>query len=211
MTRPARLLIEARPGAGKTTALGRLAELLDHAELPVVGFLTREIRGRGRRIGFEIESLDGVRGVLAHEDRPGRPRVGRYGVDVDELERVALPALAGGGRVVLIDELGKMELFSASFREAVLRLFDSRWAIAAIVHSARHPLTDALKRRPDVEVVRLTAYRVVEEALGNIVKHANASSADIQLTSADDELHVEVRDDGARRRAAPGRVVHARG
>jgi nucleoside-triphosphatase len=157
VTRPARLLIEARPGAGKTTALGRLAELLDEAGLPVTGFLTREIRERGQRIGFEIESLEGVRGVLARVDRPGPPRVGRYGVHVDELERVALPALAGDGPVVLIDELGKMELLSERFREAVLALFEGDRAVVATVQASRHPFTDALKSRPEVELVRLTA------------------------------------------------------
>jgi nucleoside-triphosphatase THEP1 len=44
-----RLLIEARPGAGKTTAIGRLSELLREADLAVSGFLTREVRQDGRR------------------------------------------------------------------------------------------------------------------------------------------------------------------
>jgi nucleoside-triphosphatase len=92
---------------------------------------------------------------LAHVSFRGPPRVGRSGVDLEAFERVALPSLRGD--VVLIDELGKMELFSERFREAVLELFDSSAAIAATVHTARHPFTDALKRRPDVEVVRLTA------------------------------------------------------
>jgi nucleoside-triphosphatase len=148
-----RLLVEARPGAGKTTALGRLAELLD---VPVRGFLTREMRSAGRRVGFEIETFGGERGVLAHVSFPGPPRVGRYGVDLQAFERLALPALDGEG-VVLIDELGKMELASERFVAAVRSLFDGPAAIAATVQTARHPFTDELKRRRDVSVLRLTA------------------------------------------------------
>jgi nucleoside-triphosphatase len=59
--------------------------------------------------------------------------------------------------VVLIDELGKMELASTRFREAVVRLFDQPVPIVATVQMSRHPITDALKRRPDVETLRLTA------------------------------------------------------
>ncbi len=153
---PPRLLIEARPGAGKTTAIGRLAELLRGGGVPLTGFLTREIRESGRRVGFEIETFAGKRGLLAHVDTKGPPRVGRYGVDLEELERLALPALDQGG-VVLIDELGKMELASEPFRMAVLELFGRRAPIVATVQTARHPFTDELKRRPEVSTVRLTA------------------------------------------------------
>jgi nucleoside-triphosphatase len=153
----ARLLIEARPGAGKTTALGRLAELLNDAGVRPAGFLTREIREHGRRVGFEIETFDGDKGLLAHVDIKGPPRVGRYGVDLDEFERVALPALETATSIVLIDELGKMELASERFKSKVLDVFESDVPIVATVHTARHPFTDELKRRTGVSTVRLTA------------------------------------------------------
>jgi nucleoside-triphosphatase len=156
---PARVLIEARPGAGKTTAVGRVAELLQDAGVPLSGFLTRELREDGRRIGFEIETLAGERGVLAHVDLKGPPRVSRYGVDLEEFERLALPSLDPPGKrgVVLIDELGKMELASQRFAAAVRALFDRPTPIVATVHTARHEFTDELKRRPGVSTVRLTA------------------------------------------------------
>jgi nucleoside-triphosphatase len=156
---PPRLLIEARPGAGKTTALRRLSELLRQAGLPLSGFLTGELRKGGRRVGFEIETFTGERGVLAHVELPGPPRVGRYGVDLEAFERLALPAVRRprGDRVVLIDELGKMELASQPFREGVEALFDRALPLVATVQLARHPFTDGLKRRPGVETVRLTA------------------------------------------------------
>jgi nucleoside-triphosphatase len=154
-----RVLVEGRPGAGKTTALSRLSGLLREAEIPLAGFLTKEIRKDGRRVGFEIETFDGGRAVLAHVERAGRPRVGRYGVDLETFERLALPALGEppAGGVVVIDELGKMELLSERFRDAVAALFEGPQPIAATVQRGRHPFTDALKARPDVETVRLTA------------------------------------------------------
>jgi nucleoside-triphosphatase len=155
---PPRLLVEARPGAGKTTAFRRLAELLRESGTPVTGFTTEELRERGRRVGFSVESLDGERETLAHVDLPGPPRVGRYGVDLEAFERVGLPALrASPGDVVLIDELGKMELASERFRGAVEEIFDGRAALAATLQVARNPFTDGLRRRPGVEVIRLTA------------------------------------------------------
>ena len=133
---PPRLLVEARPGAGKTTAFRRLAELLRESGTPVTGFTTEEVRERGRRVGFSVESLDGKREMLAHVELPGPP---------------------SPGDVVLIDELGKMELASEKFRAAIEQIFDGPAALAATLQVARHPFTDGLRRRPGVEVIRLTA------------------------------------------------------
>jgi nucleoside-triphosphatase len=155
---PVRLLIAGRPGAGKTTALSRLSELLQEARVPLTGFLTRELRQRGRRVGFEIETFAGERGMLASVELPGPPRVGRYGVDLDAFEALALPAMKPPGEkgVVLIDELGKMELASKRFREATLALFDERVAIVATIQSRPHPFMASLRRRAEVETLPMT-------------------------------------------------------
>jgi nucleoside-triphosphatase len=155
---PVRLLIAGRPGAGKTTVLSRLSELLQEAGVPLTGFLTRELRQRGRRVGFEIETFAGERGVLASVELPGPPRVGRYGVDLDAFEALALPAMKPPGEkgVVLIDELGKMELASTRFREATLALFDHPVSIVATVQTRPHPFTASLRRQAEVETIPLT-------------------------------------------------------
>ena len=105
-----------------------------------------------------VEAVSGAQEVLAHVGLPGPPRVGRYGVDLAAFEWVALPTLRapGPGRVVVVDELGKMELASAAFRTAVVELLGRDVAVVATVHLARYQLTDALRRRPDVRVVRVT-------------------------------------------------------
>jgi nucleoside-triphosphatase len=155
---PPRLLLEGRPGIGKTTVARRLLHLLREAGVPVGGFTTAELRTGGRREGFLVEAASGAHALLAHVDLPGPPRVGRYGVDLAAFGRVALPALRTPrtGRVVIVDELGKMELASAAFRDAVMQLLERDVAVVATVHQARDRFTDALRRRPDIRVVRVT-------------------------------------------------------
>jgi nucleoside-triphosphatase len=63
---------------------------------------------------------------------------------------------AADDAVAIIDELGKMELASEPFREALSALLDRPLRVVATVQLASHPFTDALKRRRDVETVRVT-------------------------------------------------------
>ncbi|MFD7445508.1 nucleoside-triphosphatase [Streptomyces sp. NPDC059909] len=158
---PTRILLEGRPGIGKTTAVRRLAALL-RTRTPV-GFTTEEIRQGAARVGFALETLDGRRAVLAHVDFPGPPRVGRYGVDLRVMDELALSALAPVSRnpaprdLVLIDELGRMELAGAAFREVVRILFTADVDVVATVHAHHDPFTDDLKRRAGIELVQVTA------------------------------------------------------
>ncbi len=153
-----KVLLGGRPGIGKTTVAVRIAELLRRDGIPLAGFTTEEIRERGRRVGFTVDTFDGARATLAHVDLPGPPRVGKYGVDVEAFERLALPALehVPEGGIVVIDEIGKMELASEAFRERALELFDAPQPLVATIQLARNPFTARLKRRRDTEVVRVT-------------------------------------------------------
>ncbi|WP_224274894.1 nucleoside-triphosphatase [Streptomyces sp. LS1784] len=152
---PTRILLEGRPGSGKTTAIRRLAALLSARETS--GFTTEEIRTDGSRVGFALETLAGERAVLAHVDFPGPPRVGRYGVDLRVMERLALPSLVWSARtLVLIDELGRMELAYHPFEETVRAVFAAEVDVVATVQAQHGPFTDALKRRTDVKVLPLT-------------------------------------------------------
>ncbi len=154
-----RFLLEGRPGVGKTTVARRLTALLQEQDVAVTGFTTAEIRRDRRREGFAVETMSGERGVLAHVEFPGPPRVGRYGVDLAEFERIVLPMFdeVPGSGVVVIDELGKMELASGPFRAAVSRLFEEEVSLVATVHVFKDDFTDGLKRRRDVEVVKVSA------------------------------------------------------
>src|SRR5436190_7595411 len=153
-----RVLIEGRPGSGKTTAAGRVAHLLGERKVDVRGFVTHEVRESGTRVGFTVKAFGGAEAMLAHVDLPGPPRVGKYGVDLDAFERVALPALESppAGVVVVVDELGKMELASRRFLGLVVELLDAPISAVATVHVFRHPFTDHLKSQPGIELIKLT-------------------------------------------------------
>lgn len=161
----AAILVTGRPGSGKTTLVRRVVEAL---RAPASGFYTRETRGRdGRRTGFELVTLDGQVVTLAHVGIAGRQRVGRYGVDIEALERVGVPAIEAAvesGRLAVIDEIGKMELCSAAFREAVAAVMDSDRPVLATIPLFRTPFLDALRSRDDVTVIELTVSN--RDALG---------------------------------------------
>jgi nucleoside-triphosphatase THEP1 len=97
--------------------------------------------------------------------------VSRYGVDVQALESVGLPALeeaAAGAKLLVVDEIGKMELFSPRFREAVLRALDAGGPVLASIMLSSHPFADALKARDDIRLIRLTP-ETRERVLGEVV------------------------------------------
>jgi len=80
-------------------------------------------------------------------------------VDVAAFERLALPTLtpADTDQLLIIDEIGKMELHSEPFRDAITSLFEGESALIATVPAYRHPFTDALKRRRELELVAVTS------------------------------------------------------
>lgn len=150
------VLLSGRPGVGKTTLVRRIV-----AELPgrCGGFYTQEIRDEGRRLGFEIITTNGQRATLARAGVAGLPRVGKYGVFVDNVDRVAVPAIRRAveeAEFVLIDEIGKMELLSKAFRAAVLAAVASPKVVLGTAMQGRHPWVEKLKSLPEVVVVPVT-------------------------------------------------------
>ena len=79
---------------------------------------------------------------------------------------------------------------------AVLTRGGLRGAVAAFVSRLDIVVeVDVLKRRlpPDIEA---SAYFIVAEALTNVVKHAQATQAQVRASDEDGVLAIEVRDDG---------------
>ncbi len=163
------LLITGRPGVGKTTLIKAvIAPLGDRAG----GFYTEEILGPGGRKGFRLITLDGQTAVIAHVDFKSRSQVGRYGVDVSTIDRVgagAIHAAVEHKPIVIIDEIGKMELFSAQFQSAVLKALSSPKIVLATVMLADHPWVAALKMLPTItvwEINQTNRLRLIAEVRG---------------------------------------------
>lgn len=156
--REPRILITGRPGIGKTTVVERALAAL--APVVAEGFITKEMRdSSGARFGFEIVSLDGRSALLAQIGLRSPHRVGRYGVSLEAIESVAVPTITSAiqhADLIVMDEIGKMELLSAHFRAAVLRALRAHKPVLATISSRPHPFTDMLKQREDITLVEVT-------------------------------------------------------
>jgi nucleoside-triphosphatase len=150
------LLITGIPGVGKTTLIKKLSEGLK--DFHPIGFYTAEIREEGERKGFELISLDGKKGLLSHKDIRSPYKVGRYKVDVKGFEDFldSISFLNSSNRLIIIDEIGKMECFSDRFKKLLKEIIDSeKWVIATIALKGSGLIAEA-KERKDVKLFEIT-------------------------------------------------------
>ncbi len=146
-------LLTGGPGSGKTTLIKKV---LSRVRLNAGGFYTEEVRVQGVRQGFKIITLDGKIATLAHINISSPYRVSKYGVDLKGLESLAVPAIRQAIRdreLVVVDEIGKMELFSSPFREAVMEAIQSGKPVLGTIMLKPHPWADGIKHHPAVEVL----------------------------------------------------------
>jgi nucleoside-triphosphatase len=149
-------LVTGVPGIGKTTLIRNLCKHL--ASLNPEGFYTEEIREGGIRKGFALVSLDGKRSVLSHVNVKSRFRVGKYGVDVRSFEAFleSLRLRARAGSLIVMDEIGKMECFSANFVSLVRELLDGAGVVVATVATKGPDFISEVKRRRDILIYEVT-------------------------------------------------------
>jgi nucleoside-triphosphatase len=154
------LLITGNPGVGKTTVLLKTIESLRSKGYSVGGMISREVRTQGTRVGFEILDLEsGRRGWLARVDQDYGPRVGKYRVNLEDLDSVGAAAIINAVKtaaLVAVDEVGPMELNSRKFKEAVKAAFESGKLVVATVHwRAKDKLIVETKARDDAEIFQV--------------------------------------------------------
>ncbi len=123
-----------------------------------VGFYTEEIREKGIRKGFELISLDGRRGLLSYTDVKSLYRVGKYRVDVKGFEEFlsTIPFLNPSTRLIIIDEIGKMECSSDQFKKLIRELFDSEKQVIATIALKGSGLIEEIKRGQDITFFEMT-------------------------------------------------------
>ncbi len=145
-----------QPGTGKTALI---KEALAMSGVKGGGFYTEEIRTAGIRQGFRIVTLGGQDAILAHVNISAPYQVSKYRVDTDALDRVGVAALCQAlqkSDLIVIDEIGKMELLSSGFRETVTQVMNSGKRILGTIMLNPHPFADEIKHRPEVEVLLVT-------------------------------------------------------
>jgi len=155
------IFVTGRPGIGKTSVLLRAVDALKMRGYRVGGMISREVREGGVRMGFEIvDFYTGRRGWLAHVNQPTGPQVSKYRVNLSDLDTVGAKSIrdaAANADIVVVDEIGPMELFSTAFKEAVFQAVKSDKPLLGTIHfKARDPLITAIKTRKDAEILEVT-------------------------------------------------------
>lgn len=157
---------------GKTTLIKNLSEFLKPAH--PVGFYTVEIREGRTRKGFEWISLDGRRGLLSHTDIQTPCRVGKYKVDIEGFENLlgSLSFFNPSTRLIIVDEIGKMECLSNRFKTELQAWLDSERSVIATIALKGTGFIEAIKKRKDVRLFEITQ-RNRDFLLSEILKEVN--------------------------------------
>jgi nucleoside-triphosphatase len=149
-------LVTGQPGVGKTTLIRQVVSTM---HLRAAGFYTEDLRTGGVREGFRIVTLEGDIALLASSGHPGPVTVSKYGIDIDELERVGVAAMERArsrGHVIVADEIGRMQLYSRLFRHTVFDAVNAGHPLLGTIMLGRNPYADRIKAHRNVELLELT-------------------------------------------------------
>jgi nucleoside-triphosphatase len=149
-------IVTGSPGIGKTTVLSKIIDVVKERSYSVGGMLTSEVRVAGVRIGFEmLDVCGGKKGWLARTDQKEGPHIRKYQVNLQDLDTIGAKAIlqaVTSSDIIVIDEVGPMELFSDKFAQAVVTAIDSTKPLVCIVHwKIRNQFIEGILRREDAE------------------------------------------------------------
>lgn len=153
------ILITGQPGVGKTTLIQQIIERFPNAS----GFYTREVREGNVRMGFEIVTLDGEIGTLATQSVDiifeNQVDFEAYKVNIDTVNLLAIPAVeiaAERHQLVIIDEIGPMEIFSPDFQNMVMHVLDNdKLCVLGTIVEREYEFADQVKQHPRVKIMTL--------------------------------------------------------
>jgi nucleoside-triphosphatase len=156
-----KIFVTGEPGIGKTTLVSKVVYELKSLGYVVGGVLTRDVREKGVRVGFEILSLhDNVRGVLASVKFRGGPKIGKYYVNLNDLKNIFASSLLHAvdfSDIIVCDEVGPMELMSPEVRRAVEVVLSCDKPVLGSVHKRmRDPIIERISSSPEIKVYEIT-------------------------------------------------------
>lgn len=174
-------LIEGRPGIGKTTLIKNLSFSFNIKNIG--GFYTEEIREKNERVGFKIITFHSGEGILAHINFKSPYKISKYYVAIEDFEKSVLSELerAKEKQIILIDEIGKMELFSQKFKEKVKEIFQLDKIVVATIPISRIEFIERLKSLPKVKIYKITFQNrnhlltTLKEEIKNLLTNFNNS------------------------------------
>jgi len=149
------VFLTGAPSSGKTTVIKRVIAGLKPA---ATGFYTEEERVNGKRVGFLMNTLDGKRGYLGHQNIASEFHIRRYGVSIENIETIATPSITPADQrvIIIIDEIGKMECFSRTFREAAIAALDAPNVVLGTITYGGDEFIMGTKKREDIEIYEVT-------------------------------------------------------
>jgi nucleoside-triphosphatase len=151
------MLVTAAPSTGKTTAIQKIIKEIGRENCS--GFFTEEVRKDGERTGFICITLDGERATLADINSQSELKVGRYGVEIADFEKVVIRTIEIAlktEKVLIIDEIGPMELSSEKFKEVLFKALNNEKIIIGTIFMNSHPEIDKIKKHQSIEFYHLT-------------------------------------------------------
>ena len=155
--------ITGMPSVGKTKTLLKIIEKIEKTGYRIEGMITEPIIENKKRAGFYVMDWQTKqKEVFAHLDLDVKDKIGKYGVNIGALERVGIPAIEKAINdetinIIIIDEIGKMEMLSEKFCEVVIDALDSDKPILVTLHKkSRSPLLQDVRRRDDIRILEVT-------------------------------------------------------
>ena len=149
------IFISGNPGIGKTTIIRKTVNLC--SGLKIHGFYTSEIRENGIRKGFKINTLSGKTGILAHININSKYRVGKYGVNLKDINNYCVTEIENreNADLIVIDEIGKMEVFSEKFCDAVEDSLNSEIPVIGTISKKGGGFIGKIRCRSDVNIIEV--------------------------------------------------------
>ena len=154
MNQKRNIFLTGAPSSGKTTVIKKVIKSLDY---PANGFYTEEEKIAGKRVGFLMKTLEGKSGYLAHQDIKSEFNIRRYGVSMENIESIAVLSITPiNSNIIILDEIGKMECFSASFKEAVINVLDALNVVIGTITLGGGDFIQKIKERDYIEIMEVT-------------------------------------------------------
>jgi nucleoside-triphosphatase len=156
------VVITGKPGCGKTSLIREVCRRFPDK---IGGFFTDEVHIGAKRDSFVLKSFDGQQGVFAKKGMESPVKLNKYGIDLGVLEAIGIGALRramADEKVIVIDEIGSMEMFSKTFRTAVAECLNSPCKVFASIRYNAQPFTNEIKAMPDTTLVCLSRNNAAE-------------------------------------------------
>jgi len=166
--------ITGLPRSGKSAVMEKVLEMLVDErkreiqlrgslnDAPIIGGMqTVPILEGSERLGYKVvDIVTKEEAIMAHKSIDSRLRVLGYGIDIEALESVAIPAIEYARdecEVLVIDEIGKFAVESEAFVNVVRSALEVDKPTLLTLHKkSRHPLLQDIRRRDDGRILEVT-------------------------------------------------------